>query len=339
MSTPALVFTLLALLLAVGALGWALRPLWRSSPAAGTGAVLALVVLTGILYGTVGMPPALDPANRVSAMPETLDQAIAQLEGKLDQDPDQPEGWRLLGNAYQSQGEMAKAAHAFGKALEYAPDDPDLLTELAESRAMNEPQRRFDAEAVAMLEHAVEVQPMHQRARWFLGIARRQAGDAAAAAEVWEPLLAIVDASTARPLREQIALARSEAGLPPLPEPAETPAPAGVTIAVSLDPQLGMRLPANATLFVLARQPGGPPMPVAAKKLPVTGFPLTVELTDADSPMPTQKLSQLETVELVARISASGDARAAPGDFTSAPVEVETGEGAKAALLIDQVVE
>ncbi len=339
MSTPALVFTLLALLMAVGALAWALRPLWRSSPAAGTGAVLALVALAGILYGTVGMPPALDPANRVSAMPETLDQAIAQLEGKLAEDPEQPEGWRLLGNAYQSQGELAKAAHAFGNALKYAPDDPDLLAELAESRAMNDPQRRFDAEAVAMLEHAVEVQPMHQRARWFLGIARRQAGDAAAAAEVWEPLLAIVDASTARPLREQIALARSEAGLPPLPEPAETPASAGVTIAVSLDPQLGMRLPANATLFVLARQPDGPPMPIAAKKLPVGAFPLTVSLTDADSPMPTMKLSQLETVELVARISASGDARAAPGDFTSAPVRVDTGDGAKAALLIDQVVE
>ncbi len=338
MATPALVFTLLALLLAVVALGAVLRPLWRSSPAAGTGAVLALVALAGLLYGNVGMPPALDPANRVSAMPESLEQAIAQLEDKLAEDPDQPEGWRLLGNAYQSRGEAAKAAHAFGQALKYAPDDAELLTSVAESRAMNDPQRRFDAEAVAMLEHAVQVQPMHQRARWFLGIARRQAGDAAAAAAVWEPLLAVVDDSTARPLREQIALARNEAGLPPLPEAAGTPASPGVTIAVSLDPQLGMRLPANATLFVLARQPGGPPMPVAAKKLPVTGFPLTVELTDADSPMPTLKLSQLDTVELVARISASGDARAAAGDFTSAPVQVATGEDARAALLIDQVV-
>lgn len=336
METPAIVFTVLALIMAVLALGWVLRPLWRSSPAAGTGAVLALVALTGILYGTVGMPPALDPAHRVSAMPETLGQAISQLEAKLAQDPDQPEGWRLLGNAYQSQGEAAKAAHAFNQALKYAPDDAELLTALAESRAMNDPQRRFDAEAVAMLEHAVEVQPMHQRARWFLGIARRQDGDAAAAAAVWEPLLAVVDDSTARPLREQIALARSEAGLPPLPD--APPAPPGVTIAVSLDPQLGMQLPVGATLFVLARQPGGPPMPVAAKKLPITTFPLTVTLTDEDSPMPTLKLSQLDTVELVARISASGDARAASGDFSSAPVQVAPGEGAKAALLIDQVV-
>jgi cytochrome c-type biogenesis protein CcmH len=329
-------FVIAAVLLAVLALAFVLRPLWRAAPLAGIGALLTLVVLTGVLYLTLGTPAALDPAAR-QPLPETLDDAIVELEAKLAENPDQPEGWRLLGNAYTAQGRTAEAAKAFDQALEQAPDDPDLLTQLAQMRAMSHPERQFDAEALAMLEHAIEVDPMHQRARWFLGIARRQAGKPAEAVELWEPLLPVVDEKTAASLREQIDLARVDAGMPPLP--AETARAPGVTVSVSLDPALGMRLPDNATVFVIARQPGGPPMPVAVKKRPASQLPFKVTLGDGDSPMPTMKLSQLDSVELVARISATGNAMPATGDFTSAPAEVSTGEGAVAALLIDQVIE
>ncbi|MBB1087540.1 tetratricopeptide repeat protein [Lysobacter sp. SG-8] len=337
MTTQASLFVLAAVVLAVLSLAWVLSPLWRQSRATGLALVAALLVLTGSLYFVLGTPAALDPSARRNEMPATLDDAIAQLEAKLAEDPAQPEGWRLLANAYLTQGNTGKAGQAFAKALSQSPDDPDLLAEAAEARAMADPERRFDGAAVSMLERAVELQPMHQRARWFLGIARRQAGDARAAAETWAPLLGAVDASTARPLREQIALARQEAGLPPLADDAGAPPP-GITVSVSLDPAVGADVPGNATLFVIARQPGGPPMPVAVKRLPASQLPTTVTLGDGDSPMPTMKLSQLERVELVARISRSGNATPAPGDLASSPVQVDLGDGAKAALLIDQAV-
>lgn len=337
MDTPATLFIALGVALAVLALGYVLRPLWRGARGIGATLVVALLVLTGALYVTIGTPDALDAARR--AAPQTLDDAVARLEAKLAEDPAQPEGWRLLAGAYASLGRAEEANRAYAEALKHAPEDPDLLAEAAEARATAAPQRRFDAEAVAMLERAIELQPMHQRARWFLGIAHRQAEQPAEAVKTWEPLLDVVDARTATALREQIGLARADAGLPPLPDapPAVAPAP-GVTVAVSLDPQLGMQLSPGATLFVIARQPDGPPMPVAVKKLPVSQLPLTVTLDDGDSPMPTMKLSQLDTVELVARISASGNAAPARGDFSSQPVRVNTGEAARAALLIDRVV-
>ncbi|AWV07110.1 cytochrome C biogenesis protein [Lysobacter maris] len=337
MDTPIALFIALAATLAVVALGYVLRPLWRGARGVGATLLIALVVLTGTVYTMIGTPEALDPARR--AAPQTLDDAITQLEIKLDQDPAQPEGWRLLAGAYASKGNLEEASKAYARAVQHAPDDPDLLAEAAEARAMAAPQRRFDAKAVSLLERAIALQPMHQRARWFLGIAHRQSEQPAEAVKVWEPLLDVVDARTAAALREQIDLARQEAGLPPLPaaEPAVETAPT-VTVAVSLDPQLGMQLPAGATLFVIARQPGGSPMPVAVKKLPVTQFPLTVGLGDGDSPMPTMKLSQLQHVELIARISASGNAMPASGDFASQPVRIDTGKAASAALLIDQVV-
>ncbi|QDH69872.1 tetratricopeptide repeat protein [Marilutibacter alkalisoli] len=339
MTATVALFITLATVLTVLALGYVLRPLWKDARVAGAALTIALLVLSGTLYFVLGTPDALDPARR--AAPETLDDAIAQLEARLAENPDQPEGWRLLGNTWITLGEGERAEQAYRKALELVPDDPGLLTELVEARAMTTPGRRIDDESIALLDRALEQDPMHQRARWFLGIAHRQAEQPAEAVKAWEPLLGVVEAATAAALREQINLARADAGMEPLPEaPIEAPTAAdqtGITIAVSLDPELGLRLPPGATLFVIARQPDGPPMPVAVKKLPVTQFPIIITLGDGDGPMPTMKLSQLDTVELVARISASGNATPASGDFTSETTRVTNGEGVKAALLIDRV--
>ena len=332
------VFVIASLVLALLVLALVLRPVWRDRPLAGAGMLAGLLVTTGLLYALVGTPRALDASQRRA--PESLSEAIVQLTAELERDPNQIEGWRLLARAHAAEGRFAESRDAYARAVLLAPDEPALLAEAAEARAKADPSRLFDETAVAMLRHALEIEPQHQRARWFLGIARRQAGAAAEAVAIWEPLLAQVDATTAASLREQIDLARADAGMAPLPPTPETAAsPVNITASVSLDPALAMRYPDGASVFVIARRPGGPPMPVAVEKLQPTGFPLTVTLTDADSLMPTARLSDLPQVELLARVSASGDATPRAGDFESAPVVVENGGEVSAALMIDRVVE
>jgi cytochrome c-type biogenesis protein CcmH len=175
---------------------------------------------------------------------------------------------------------------------------------------------------VALLTHALDVQPSHQRARWFLGIAQFQAGRAAEAATTWEPLLAQEDARTAVPLRAEINKARQQAGLPALPEPTPPSANAALRVAVALDPKLLSRAGPNATIFVIARMPNGPPMPLAVEKHGVQDLPFTATLDDSDSPMPTQRLSTQVQVEVIARLSQTGNAIPQPGDIESAPVLV-----------------
>ncbi len=311
-------FVIAALVLAVLTLTYVLRPLWRTRRAAGIAVVAGLTLATGLAYLAIGTPTALDSAQRRA--PETLADAISQLEAELARDPNQVEGWRLLGRAYIAEGNSAKAADALSRAVKLVPDDPDLLAEAAEIRALAAPERRFDAQGVSMLQHAIELQPMHQRARWFLGIAQRQAAQPAEAARTWEPLLTVVDGAAAAPLRAQIDAARAEAGLPPLPPSAvaavaSVPAQGGLKVKVTVAPELAAKVPANASLFVIARQAGGPPMPVAVEKLPAKDFPREVVLDDGDSPMPTMKLSQLDKVEVLARISASGNAMPQAGDL------------------------
>lgn len=323
-------FIAAALATGLAVLGLAFWPLIRRRPAIGGALAGAALVIVSALYLLVGTPAALDPSN-VRA-PETLASAVQRLEAELARNPNQPDGWRLLADAYRAEQRPADVARALGQAVRYAPGDADLLTQAAEARALADPGRRFDADAVALLRRALAVRPDHQRSRWFLGVAQRQAGRAADAAATWEPLLAAVDPATSNALRVQIDAARKDAGLPSLPD-AALPKPRALTVAVSIAPVVARDLPPDAAVFVIAREPGGAPMPVAAKRLAVADLPAEVTLTDADSPMPTRRLSQLSQVEVVARLSRNGTANAQAGDLES-PART-TPAGSRVELVID----
>jgi cytochrome c-type biogenesis protein CcmH len=314
----------ISIILGLIVLATVLRPLWASARGVALGIASISLLSAGLLYQLLGTPQALNPAAREA--PKTLEAAIEQLKTALARDPKQAEGWVLLAQAYQRTGDTGGAREAFAKAAALSPDDADLQTDAAQARANADAAHNFDASALALLHHALEVNPKHQRARWFLGVAQRQAGQNGEAAATWEPLLAQVDASTAASLRKEINVARGLAGQAPLPDaPPAAAAQALLTVNVSLDPALAarVRLQPDAKVFVIARQVGGPPMPVAAQKHAVSELPFSASLSDADSPMPTLKLSQMTEVELVARLSSTGEAMPQAGDLQSKPVRVQ----------------
>ena len=325
-------FISLAGLLALLTLGTALRPLWRPSRNSVLAAMVLLSLATLALYRLVGTPAALHAVAQTRAEPHTLDEAIAQLRDALRRNPDQVEGWLLLGRSLASQHQVTEARDAFSHALELAPDQPDVLVAAAQSRMLAAPGQPADATAVAQLERALVLQPTHQRARWFLGVAQRQAGQPAQAARTWQPLLSEVDAGTRASLLEQINLARHDAGQAPLN--ATAPTAATLTVKVALDPRLMARVSRTASVFVIARTPTASPMPVAVKKLSVQALPLTVTLDDGDNPMPTRTLSSSSEIELIARLSTNGDALPQDGGLESAPVRVKLPASTPVKLLI-----
>lgn len=332
-------FVALAVLLSVAVLGGVLWPLWRQSRMLVLGGVAALGLATFALYRATGAPASIDQV--ANEAPMSLDAAIAELRAELKSNPNQPEGWQLLGKTLASQGRSAESSEAFAQAVKLLPDDPNLLVEAAQARLYASSDRKLDSQAIAWVKHALTQQPGHQRATWLLGISQRQNGQPAEAAKTWEPLLSQVDPATAATLRKQIDDARAEAGLPPLPAtaPASVASNAGtnaLTVKVALDPDFAsrVRLRGDATVFVIARIPGGPPMPVAVEKHTLQDLPLSLTLDDGDSPMPTQKLSALKEVELIARLSASGDPMRQEGDLESKPVRVTLPAAAPVELVL-----
>lgn len=326
-------------------------PLWL-------GAGLLLVLSSGALLGYqhFGSPGALDAASQVASpdangQPQmSMAEAMSALEARLAQNPEDLEGWMLLGRSYRSEERFTDALRAFNEAQRLAPDHPDVLVDLAEAQALNAPQRVFPETALTLLHRAIDLQPAHQRAHWLLGIADMQAGRPADAAARWEMLLDLLpaDADARGSLIEQINSARQSANLPALADTAPT-APAAdasagaahqIRIRVSLDPALQSRAQPDASVFVFARAAEGPRMPVAVERLTVAQLPAEIVLDDADSAMPSMKLSQLSQVIVGARVSASGNAIPQPGDLeVLSPAFALTQQGSEVELQINRVVE
>jgi len=313
---------------------WPLRATRRRAP------FIVMVVAVGVagsaLYYLVGTPEAAAPTARTGE-PASLREGVVELQRALERDPQRADGWALLGRSQQALGNLAEANRAFARAVQLAPDEPELLVEAAQTRAQADPAKQFDDTALQWLRHAQRLAPGSERAGWLIGIAQRQRGQDAEAAATWEALLPRLDPGAATALREQIAIAREKAGLPAAaaPSAAATAAPA-LTVTVALDPAFAARarLRDDASIFVIARIPGGPPMPVAVEKHRLADLPLRVTLDDADSPMPTQPLSALKEVEVFARLSASGQANRQEGDIDSPAVRVPLPHAEPVPLLI-----
>ena len=340
------------------------------APARGTlftalGIALLLPAAAIVLYRIVGEPRAVD-ANAVAAdaqAPADHNQnmalAITNLIAKLKQNPDDVEGWSLLGRAYEATERFADARDALKHAHDLSSADPDVTVAYAEALALASESRRIDGEPHSLLENALKTAPDNQRGLWLLGISDYQAKKYDAAIATWKHLLSVLPkgSDVIGSVQGQIANAEAERdGRAPPAEAATassetaevaTPvtAPAAIdaagphlTINVSLDPKLKDKLAPTDVLFIYAKAASGPPMPLAIQRMQASQLPATVTLTDAMGMLPSMKLSQFPQIIIGARVSKSGNAIAQSGDLQTLSKPMDVNTTAPVALTIDQVV-
>lgn len=328
------IFVLSAALLVLIAIAFATAPLWRKSRGLALSLTLVLPLCVVALYKLQGTPAALDPANLRA--PQNIDEAIAMLQARLEREPDNVEGWILLARSHAAQENYGLAAKAYAQAKTLAPEDMDLSVEYAEALMRNAGAQGAPAEAIALLEAALRANPDHQRALLLFGMQRLQAGKPAEASAAWERLLPMLEPEAASALRAQIDMARVAANLPPLP-PMVAAKPL-LTVRVDIDPALAAQLKPGDVLFVFARSPEGRGPPFAVKRLAAEAWPMQVTLGDEDSPMPTAKLSSQSRVQVIARLSRSGNAQAASGDIEAEAQTVTLGGDAPIELMLSRPV-
>lgn len=327
-------FTLIALL-------W---PLWREARGWALALLIAVPVSAGLIYHSVGTPAVFGPIPQPVESAQhsdanlSLEQALTSLRSRLQQNPDDLEGWMMLGRTLRFQQDHPGARDAFMRAYALAPDSPDVMVETAEAMIMATERPLIEGEPLQLIQRALAIDPDQQRGLLLLGAHHIQSGRPAEGLVHWERLLELAPEESLPALRERIAEVRAEAGMAPLsmPEPVDD-APA-LEIEITIAPELADRVPANAVLFVLARPVDAPGAPFAAKRLQGGAFPRTVTLGNADSPMPSARLFDQPQVRLIARVSIQGVANAQPGDLEGA-LDVSPEPGARIALRIDRVVE
>lgn len=129
----------------------------------------------------------MNPAQQA----EMIRGMVDRLAARLEQEPDDVEGWRRLGQAYRVLNEPDKSRAAYAKAVELAPARVDVLTDYATSLLGGAKEGdKLPADFVAVLRRILAVAPDHADALWFVGLAEVEAGNTQAAREMWTRLLA-----------------------------------------------------------------------------------------------------------------------------------------------------
>ncbi len=278
----------------------------------------------------------------------TMEQIEAMADGlrqRLETEPQNAEGWAMLGRSYSVLGRASDAVPAYRKAVELVPDDAGLLADLADSLAVTN-NRQIAGEPMTFVQRALKIDPNQPKALSLAGTEAFLRGDFKAAAAMWERILVTqpADSPMAQQVRESINEARQRGGMPLLadgampempkgvtaqaaPAAAQTAAPAApaaqlaapgktsVAGTVTLAPALAGKASPEDTVFVFARAAEGPRMPLAIVRKQVKDLPITFTLDDSSAMAPTMKLSNYPQVIVGARISKTGNAMPQPGDL------------------------
>jgi cytochrome c-type biogenesis protein CcmH len=297
-------------------------------------AAVLLYLQFGTLEGLDVTPHAAGDVSSVTA--GQFQEMTEKLAARMRENPNDAEGWMMLGRAYRAMERFDEATDALRKAVALDPGNADLLADLAEALALRNG-RTLAGEPTKLLERALKLDPRNEKILALSGSAAFERKDYKAAIRHWEALLKRpgVSGELARALSAGIAEARAlSTGTKSV---AAQSAPGRVSGTVTLDEALRARVAPEDTVFVYARAAQGPRMPLAIVKVQVKDLPYNFLLDDSMAMMAEMKLSAFNEVIIGARVSKSGSAKPAAGDLEGASATVTPGANG-VAVAINQVV-
>jgi len=326
-------------------------------------------ILSVVLYLALGSrdafaPQAAQAPAKAGEHPVTqaeIESMATQLSAKLEQDPNNVEGWVMLGRTYYALKRFPDAARAFERAVALVPDNAQLLSDYADTLGSAQG-GSLTGKPQELIARALKADPNYWKANALAGTVAFDAKDYRQAVFYWERTKASVpqDSEFAKGLDASIAEARELGGLAAfssaLPGAAPTAAPAkpaasvasaasapaktvpgsasavpaasgGATVAgtVQLAPALAAQADPSDTVFIFARAAQGPRMPLAIVKKQVKDLPYAFILDDTMAMAPNMALSNFPMVVVDARISKSGTAAPQSGDLQGTSAAVKPG--------------
>jgi cytochrome c-type biogenesis protein CcmH len=316
--------------------------------------VLVMMPLAGLLlYQQVGNPKAINQPTVTPQQQQTsqqphdsrqpqMDEMVASLQKRMEENPDDPEGWVILGRTLKTMQRYAEAETALRNANRLLPDNALVMVELAEASLFASGSPQVSDEMRQLLEAALKIDPQQQKGLWLLGMAAAQDGDHAKAVSIWQQLLGLLDPASgaAQTVSQQIEMSREKGGLASAAqdEPVESFTGFELPVDITLADDLAGPLPANSILFVFMHPAGQKGMPLAVKRIPSPRFPLSTSFSNKDLLQPGTSLDEYPELDVSARISMSGIANTASGDYQATTVKFDANVVQEIALHIGQRV-
>lgn len=336
-----------------------------SAPASGRYAGIAVGVavplLVAGLYMRLGNPEAITMAGQPPAQAaghggpgggmsaEQIQGMIQALAARLEQNPNDAEGWAMLARSLTATGRYQEATRAYGRLNELMPNNPEILADYADVLAMAQG-RRLAGAPVNLIQQALKADPNHPKSLALAGSAAFEAKDYAQAVVYWERLQNLLQpgSESYRSVAAGVAEAKALAGGAPREAAqaaagsagsAAAPAAAGANVSgkVTLSPGLKDKVGPGDTLFIFARPAQGTKMPIAIARLTAGALPASFKLDDSSAMNPSLKLSGFQEVVVGARVSKSGNAIPQSGDLEGFSPPIKVGSS-NIQIVIDTVV-
>lgn len=169
---------------------------------------VAAVIPIGAIafYLVVGNPKAISPSLPTAPIAESPAQAsqpggpmsaqqiaanVEKLAKKLEQNPNDAQGWLMLGRSYTSMERFSEAAAAYARATALNDGDASIWADYAEALAMSSGQR-LAGKPTEALNRALQIDPKNQKALALAGSAAYEAGDYQKAVDYWQKLLPLL---------------------------------------------------------------------------------------------------------------------------------------------------
>ncbi|PXW91136.1 cytochrome c-type biogenesis protein CcmH [Nitrosomonas sp. Nm84] len=323
---------------------------------------LTAVFLYLVIGDTRGLLPQAQLANATqmnrgggndSPAGHDFSSVLDNLVARLNKNPEDIEGWIMLGRTYAIMERYTDASNTYAKLAELVPNNPQILSDYADVLAMKN-QGNLAGKPTELIYQALSIDPQYPKALALAGTAEFEQEKFEQAAAHWEKLLAVipVDSQLAKSVKDSIDEARSLAAdggkrvvseqhaatvtesqsqqnsvAQSQPEKSSNVAASNsisISGQVTISKELTSKASPNDTLFIYARAKTGPKMPLAILRLKASDLPATFTLTDDMAMMPSMKISSFPEVVIEARVSKSGQAVTASGDLLgfSEPVKL-----------------
>jgi len=151
-----------------------------------------LIAISFGLYHFVGRPDVISqPGQAVNLLAApvnedgmTMGEAIAQIEAHLAKNPEDKQGWEVLAKSARSARAFSKSARAFAALVRLDPTNSKWQVQQLDAYLLMA-QGQFTPAANLLLQSLTTSDPSHPAVQYYMGIARLQAGDAAAAKAIW----------------------------------------------------------------------------------------------------------------------------------------------------------
>lgn len=272
-----------------------------------------------------------------------MEDLTTQLHDRLQAQPDNPDGWAMLGRSYMRMEHYSDAAAAFERLASVAPDrrSEAVAWGLSAQAWFFESEGSMDERVTSAIRKARELNENEVNSLGLLGIHAFERRNFEEAIRYWEKIIEVAPDHPQLPsIRRGVAQAYQNLGMPAPEEPEAAPvSDRGVSVSIELDEAFAGQVSPDTILFVYARSPDLQSAPLAVARLTAEQLPVTVRLDDRLAMAPESRISGAQEVILAARLSASGTATPQPGDYQGVleePVPVSSETGDPVVLTIDQ---